>query len=162
MSLNGEHFTSRSTIIFSSLIFVYLGNPLHPQVPQPMLRLLNLPCRLRCLQLRSLGGDSLTALDLAGRKSNLLLLHLLGRLLCRCHPEWTLVWTQDVKFSPGQPGNVRSSTFHHCISCSRPFLFSADPHLVPTPPSVEPTLIVPERGSPGLFGPRSPRSSYNG
>ncbi|KAF4603193.1 hypothetical protein EYR38_003603 [Pleurotus pulmonarius] len=37
-----------------------------------------------------------------------------------------------------------------------------DPHLVPTPPSVEPTLIVPERGSPGLFGPRSPRSSYNG
>ncbi|KAJ8700743.1 hypothetical protein PTI98_003741 [Pleurotus ostreatus] len=36
-----------------------------------------------------------------------------------------------------------------------------DPHLVPTPPSVEPTLIVPERGSPGLFGPRSPRSSYS-
>ncbi|KDQ32835.1 hypothetical protein PLEOSDRAFT_1033160, partial [Pleurotus ostreatus PC15] len=26
---------------------------------------------------------------------------------------------------------------------------------------LEPTLIVPERGSPGLFGPRSPRSSYS-
>ncbi|KAF8555916.1 hypothetical protein OG21DRAFT_783872 [Imleria badia] len=31
-----------------------------------------------------------------------------------------------------------------------------DPALAPTPPSVEPTLLVPERGSPGLFGPRTP------
>ncbi|KAH7890517.1 hypothetical protein F5I97DRAFT_37605 [Phlebopus sp. FC_14] len=31
----------------------------------------------------------------------------------------------------------------------------------PTPPSVEPTLFVSDRGSPGLFGPRSPRSSYH-
>lgn len=30
-----------------------------------------------------------------------------------------------------------------------------DPALHPTPPSVEPTLLVPDRGSPGLFGPRS-------
>ncbi|KAL0946096.1 hypothetical protein HGRIS_012361 [Hohenbuehelia grisea] len=37
-----------------------------------------------------------------------------------------------------------------------------NPDLVPTPPSVEPTLIVPERASPGLFGPRSPASSMNG
>ncbi|KAF8639219.1 hypothetical protein AX17_001704 [Amanita inopinata Kibby_2008] len=34
-----------------------------------------------------------------------------------------------------------------------------DPNLAPTPPSIEPTLLVPNRGSPGLFGPRSPRSS---
>ncbi|KAJ7253065.1 hypothetical protein B0H12DRAFT_1233772 [Mycena haematopus] len=33
-----------------------------------------------------------------------------------------------------------------------------DPNLAPTPPSREPTLLVPE-GSPGLFGPRSPSSS---
>jgi hypothetical protein len=31
--------------------------------------------------------------------------------------------------------------------------------MAPTPPSHEPTLIVPDRGSPGLFGPRSPRDS---
>ncbi|ESK83171.1 hypothetical protein Moror_14980, partial [Moniliophthora roreri MCA 2997] len=37
-----------------------------------------------------------------------------------------------------------------------------DPHFVPTPPSVEPTLLVPEASSPGLFGPRSPRSSRIG
>ncbi|KIK92903.1 hypothetical protein PAXRUDRAFT_146272 [Paxillus rubicundulus Ve08.2h10] len=35
-----------------------------------------------------------------------------------------------------------------------------NPALAPTPPSVEPTLLVPDRGSPGLFGPRSPRDSY--
>ncbi|KAG9313810.1 hypothetical protein JVU11DRAFT_6171 [Chiua virens] len=34
-----------------------------------------------------------------------------------------------------------------------------NPALAPTPPSVEPTLLVPDRGSPGLFGPRSPRDS---
>ncbi|KAF7978738.1 hypothetical protein HWV62_44744 [Athelia sp. TMB] len=34
-----------------------------------------------------------------------------------------------------------------------------DPAMVPTPTSVEPTLLVPDRGSPGLFGPRSPRDS---
>ena len=39
---------------------------------------------------------------------------------------------------------------------------AAHPHLAPTPPSVEPTLLVPDRGSPGLFGPRSPRDSYRG
>ncbi|KAF8840661.1 hypothetical protein BDN67DRAFT_1069121 [Paxillus ammoniavirescens] len=37
-----------------------------------------------------------------------------------------------------------------------------NPALEPTPPSVEPTLLVPDRGSPGLFGPRSPRDSYRG
>ncbi|EGO01064.1 hypothetical protein SERLA73DRAFT_151625 [Serpula lacrymans var. lacrymans S7.3] len=35
-----------------------------------------------------------------------------------------------------------------------------DPALAPTPPSIEANLIVPDRGSPGLFGPRSPRDSY--
>ena len=35
----------------------------------------------------------------------------------------------------------------------------ANPALAPTPPSVEPALLVPARGSPGLFGPRSPRDS---
>lgn len=34
-----------------------------------------------------------------------------------------------------------------------------EPHLVPTPPSIEPQLLVPDQGSPGLFGPRSPRGS---
>ncbi|KAG6380162.1 hypothetical protein JVT61DRAFT_8251 [Boletus reticuloceps] len=37
-----------------------------------------------------------------------------------------------------------------------------NPALAPTPPSVEPTLLVPDRGSPGLFGPRSPRDSFRG
>ncbi|KAH7904706.1 hypothetical protein BJ138DRAFT_1018746 [Hygrophoropsis aurantiaca] len=37
-----------------------------------------------------------------------------------------------------------------------------DPASAPTPPSIEPTLLVPDRGSPGLFGPRSPRDSYRG
>jgi len=35
-----------------------------------------------------------------------------------------------------------------------------DPNMAPTPPSVELTLLVPDRGSPGLFGPRTPRDSY--
>ncbi|KAF8876849.1 hypothetical protein BD779DRAFT_131950 [Infundibulicybe gibba] len=35
-----------------------------------------------------------------------------------------------------------------------------DPNFAPSPPIAEPTLLVPERGSPGLFGPRSPRSSF--
>ncbi|KAJ7216630.1 hypothetical protein GGX14DRAFT_605609, partial [Mycena pura] len=34
-----------------------------------------------------------------------------------------------------------------------------DPAMVPTPPSVEATLLVPGSASPGLFGPRSPRDS---
>ncbi|OAX31810.1 hypothetical protein K503DRAFT_870477 [Rhizopogon vinicolor AM-OR11-026] len=34
-----------------------------------------------------------------------------------------------------------------------------NPALAPTPPSIEPTLLVPT-GSPGLFGPRSPRGSF--
>lgn len=38
-------------------------------------------------------------------------------------------------------------------------LWQPDPGLVPTPPSVQPTLLVPQAGSPGLFGPRSPRGS---
>ncbi|KAJ7326494.1 hypothetical protein DFH08DRAFT_710639 [Mycena albidolilacea] len=37
-----------------------------------------------------------------------------------------------------------------------------DPNLAPTPPSVEPTLLVPDSTSPGLFGPRSPRGSHYG
>ncbi|KAG2136050.1 hypothetical protein DEU56DRAFT_367159 [Suillus clintonianus] len=36
-----------------------------------------------------------------------------------------------------------------------------NPAMAPTPPSIEPNLIVPDQGSPGLFGPRSPRSSYH-
>ncbi|KAJ7625049.1 hypothetical protein DFH06DRAFT_1008213, partial [Mycena polygramma] len=36
-----------------------------------------------------------------------------------------------------------------------------DPNMQPTPPSHEPTLLVPDSGSPGLFGPRSPRESRN-
>jgi hypothetical protein len=44
--------------------------------------------------------------------------------------------------------------------CTDDSIFSlADPDAVPTPASVEPTLIVPERSSPGLFGPRTPESS---
>ncbi|KIK27259.1 hypothetical protein PISMIDRAFT_93344, partial [Pisolithus microcarpus 441] len=35
-----------------------------------------------------------------------------------------------------------------------------NPEMAPTPPSVEPTLVVPDRQSPGLFGPRSPRDSF--
>ena len=35
----------------------------------------------------------------------------------------------------------------------------ADPDVVLTPPSVEPTLMVPDRLSPGLFGPVTPTSS---
>ncbi|GAV99544.1 hypothetical protein LENED_001007 [Lentinula edodes] len=34
-----------------------------------------------------------------------------------------------------------------------------DPNLAPTPASIEPTLLVPDRDSPGLFGARSPRDS---
>ncbi|KAH9947808.1 hypothetical protein B0H21DRAFT_778320 [Amylocystis lapponica] len=34
-----------------------------------------------------------------------------------------------------------------------------DPNFVPTPPTVEPTLLAPDHGSPGLFGPRSPRDT---
>jgi len=34
-----------------------------------------------------------------------------------------------------------------------------DPDAEMTPPSVEPTLMVPDRSSPGLFGPRTPLSS---
>ncbi|KAK0194394.1 hypothetical protein F5146DRAFT_926182 [Armillaria mellea] len=34
-----------------------------------------------------------------------------------------------------------------------------DSQFVPTPPSIEPQLLVPDQGSPGLFGPRSPRGS---
>ncbi|KAJ7130233.1 hypothetical protein C8R44DRAFT_613736 [Mycena epipterygia] len=37
-----------------------------------------------------------------------------------------------------------------------------DPAMVPTPPSVEATLLVPDSTSPGLFGPRSPRESRYG
>ncbi|KAG2159394.1 uncharacterized protein EDB93DRAFT_1115448 [Suillus bovinus] len=33
-----------------------------------------------------------------------------------------------------------------------------NPAHAPSPPSIEPNLIVPDQGSPGLFGPRSPRS----
>ncbi|KAL6309465.1 hypothetical protein BKA93DRAFT_723737 [Sparassis latifolia] len=36
-----------------------------------------------------------------------------------------------------------------------------DPHFVPTPPTVEPTLLAPPESSPGLFGPRSPRDSLH-
>ncbi|KAI6126627.1 hypothetical protein F5141DRAFT_997597 [Pisolithus sp. B1] len=32
-----------------------------------------------------------------------------------------------------------------------------NPAMAPTPPSVEPTLVISDRQSPGLFGPRSPR-----
>jgi hypothetical protein len=35
----------------------------------------------------------------------------------------------------------------------------ADPDVLLTPLSVEPTLMVPDRSSPGLFGPRTPESS---
>lgn len=34
-----------------------------------------------------------------------------------------------------------------------------EPGFVPTPPTIEPQLLVPDQGSPGLFGPRSPRGS---
>ncbi|KAJ7291224.1 hypothetical protein C8J57DRAFT_1044474 [Mycena rebaudengoi] len=37
-----------------------------------------------------------------------------------------------------------------------------DPSMAPTPASVEPTLLVPDSTSPGLFGPRSPRESRYG
>lgn len=36
-----------------------------------------------------------------------------------------------------------------------------DTRYVPTPPTTEPQLLVPPRGSPGLFGPRSPRDSLH-
>ncbi|KIK27194.1 hypothetical protein PISMIDRAFT_93328, partial [Pisolithus microcarpus 441] len=35
-----------------------------------------------------------------------------------------------------------------------------NPAMAPTPPPVEPTLVVSDRQSPGLFGPRSPRSPF--
>lgn len=35
-----------------------------------------------------------------------------------------------------------------------------DPNMPPSPTSVEPTLLIPRGGSPGLFRPRSPRASY--
>ncbi|KAJ6462588.1 hypothetical protein C8R45DRAFT_841713 [Mycena sanguinolenta] len=38
-------------------------------------------------------------------------------------------------------------------------VWQPDPSIVPTPPAHEPTLLVPDISSPGLFGPRSPRSS---
>ena len=45
-------------------------------------------------------------------------------------------------------------------NCTDDFFFLlADPDTVPTPSSVEPTLLIPERSSPGLFGPRTPESS---
>ena len=58
----------------------------------------------------------------------------------------------------GPSGNVS------VLGLSTPFslliLFSvADTRYVPTPPTTEPQLLVPPRGSPGLFGPRSPRDS---
>jgi len=37
----------------------------------------------------------------------------------------------------------------------------ADTRYVPTPPTPEPQLFIPPRGSPGLFGPRSPRDSFH-
>jgi hypothetical protein len=61
-----------------------------------------------------------------------------------------------VKCSRGRLGNVRL-----LYSCTWPSLTwpAADPNLAPTPPSHEPTLLVPDSTSPGLFGPRSPRDS---
>ncbi|PBK64512.1 hypothetical protein ARMSODRAFT_465260 [Armillaria solidipes] len=32
-------------------------------------------------------------------------------------------------------------------------------HFVPTPPTIDPYLLIPDQGGPGLFGPRSPRGS---
>ncbi|KAF8139624.1 hypothetical protein EV363DRAFT_303962 [Boletus edulis] len=48
------------------------------------------------------------------------------------------------------------------ISANSWVTWQPNPALAPTPPSIEPTLLVPDRGSPGLFGPRSPRDSYRG
>jgi hypothetical protein len=65
----------------------------------------------------------------------------------------------DSTSGPGILGNVRLS-----LVCDDrnfiDFLFVADRTAV-TPPSVEPTLAVPGRQSPGLFGPRSPSTHSN-
>ena len=59
----------------------------------------------------------------------------------------------------GPHGNVRS--FHNPLELQYSNVpYAANPALAPTPPSVEPHLLVPDRGSPGLFGPRSPRDSF--
>ncbi|KAF8916666.1 hypothetical protein CPB85DRAFT_268353 [Mucidula mucida] len=57
----------------------------------------------------------------------------------------------------GPPGGVDAR--HQVRSWST---WQPDPANAPTPPSVEPTLLVPDQGSPGLFGPRSPNTSIRG
>ena len=66
--------------------------------------------------------------------------------------------TREDRFRVGQLGNVSSACLkHYLFSEGRLLLpfFTADPSLLPTPPSVKPTLLFPDRGSPGLFGPRT-------
>ncbi|KAG1752098.1 hypothetical protein EDB19DRAFT_1089506 [Suillus lakei] len=55
---------------------------------------------------------------------------------------------------PSEPGPVPMGQHVHSWGAWNP-----NPALAPTPPSIEPRLIVPDEGSPGLFGPRSFRSS---
>jgi len=64
----------------------------------------------------------------------------------------------DNKSGPGILGNVRPS-LNNVILISDCFCI-ADRTAV-TPPSVEPTLAVPGRQSPGLFGPRTPSTNSN-
>ena len=76
------------------------------------------------------------------------------------HPLLRLSSTLGIKSSLGQLGNVSIINALILLNSNNVFSpLSADPQLAPTPPSVEPTLLVPNRGSPGLFGPRTPRSS---
>ncbi|KAI6123473.1 hypothetical protein EDD16DRAFT_652697 [Pisolithus croceorrhizus] len=58
----------------------------------------------------------------------------------------------------GEPG---IATPRHTQS-SATWQWHPDPARAPTPPSVEPTLVVPHRGasSESLFGPHSPRGSF--
>jgi hypothetical protein len=52
-----------------------------------------------------------------------------------------------------------SDHFFRLNMSGRTFTCAADRNQVVTPPSVEPTLIIPELGSPGLFGPPSESST---
>ncbi|KAF7367073.1 hypothetical protein MSAN_00966700 [Mycena sanguinolenta] len=64
----------------------------------------------------------------------------------------------DWKPAPGAPGGppLDPNPRHSQQSWAT---WQPDPNLAPTPPAHDPTLLVPDISSPGLFGPRSPRSS---
>jgi len=62
-----------------------------------------------------------------------------------------------VSAAPAGPSSATFDPRHQIQSWAT---WQPDPLNAPSPPSVEATLLVPNRSSPGLFGPRTPRSSY--